>query len=36
MLKFGFEEKELDTLSDIGIRLDTGKELYLQCNPSKF
>jgi hypothetical protein len=30
------KEKKFDILSDIGIELDSGKELYMQCNLSKF
>jgi hypothetical protein len=30
------KEKKFDILSDIGIGLGSGKELCMQCNPSKF
>jgi hypothetical protein len=34
--EFGFEGKEIDILSDIGIGLGLEKELCMQYNPSKF
>jgi hypothetical protein len=34
--KFRFKGKELNGLSDIRIGLGSGKELCMQCNPSKF
>jgi hypothetical protein len=35
--KFGFKGKEIfDLILEIGIGLYSGKELCMQCNPSKF
>jgi hypothetical protein len=36
LTQFEFEGKELDILSDIRMELGSGKELCMQCNPSKF